>query len=158
MALMLFSPVFENGGYIPTKYSCRGQDVSPPLLWHGVSEKAMSLVLIVDDPDAPRGVFTHWIVFNIPPSIPGLDENVPRSAQLPDGSRQGKNSAMSIGYMGPCPPPGKVHHYHFRLYVLDCLLGLKGGIFREQVLDAIAGHVQDTAEIVGLFEIKNQDF
>ncbi len=154
MSFLFFSSAFENGSYIPVKHTCKGQDVSPPLSWGGLPDKTRSLALVVDDPDAPRGVFTHWMVYNIPPAAKGLVEGVSRQGQLADGSLQGKNSASATGYMGPCPPPGRVHHYHFKLYALDQLLGLKAGASKEQVLNAMTGHILASAETVGLFEVK----
>jgi Raf kinase inhibitor-like YbhB/YbcL family protein len=155
VAFLLSSAAFEDSDYIPVKFTCGGQDISPPLAWSGVPEKTKSLALIVDDPDATHGTFTHWIVYNIPPQSKGFAEALPRQGILIDGSRQGRNGVLSIGYMSPCPPPGKVHHYQFKLYALDQVLSLKAGAGNEQLLKVMNEHILARAEIVGLFEIKN---
>jgi Raf kinase inhibitor-like YbhB/YbcL family protein len=151
MPAQLTSPAFKSGGQIPLKYSCHDSNVSPPLSWEGAPPGASGYALILEDPDAPSGIFTHWIVFNIPPARMSLPEAVPAQGQLGDGTVQGKNGAGKIGYFGPCPPPGKPHHYFFRLYAQDQLLRLKPGANREQVLAALAGHSPWQAELLGMF-------
>jgi Raf kinase inhibitor-like YbhB/YbcL family protein len=155
LTFLLSSAVFEDGDYIPVKFTCRGQDISPPLAWSGVPEKTKSLALIVDDPDATHGTFTYWVVCNISPDGNELAEALPRQEQLVDGSLQGKNNILSIGYMGPCPPPGKVHHYHFKLYALDGVLSLKPGAVKAQLMKVMDEHVLASVETIGLFEVKN---
>jgi Raf kinase inhibitor-like YbhB/YbcL family protein len=118
-----------------------------------VPSKTSSLALIVHDPDAPRpGGFTHWVIFNLPPGSNGLPEGVPRRERLENGAVQGKNDGGTSGYMGPSPPPGKSHHYHFRLYALDQPLKLGGSAGRQQVQDTINGHILAEAELVGLYQ------
>jgi len=150
----LTSTAFSQGGEIPVKYTCKGEDLSPPLSWSGVPEGAKSLVLICDDPDAPRGTFVHWVVYNIPSSASGLPEGVPAEPSLEDGTLQGTNHFGKIGYGGPCPPPGPAHRYFFKLYALDTTLELPPGATKEQVLKAMEGHVLAETELVGTFAIK----
>jgi len=152
MALELSSSAFQEGGEIPTKYTCEGQDVSPTLTWGKPPAGTQSLALIVDDPDAPVGVFTHWVLFNLPADSRGLPEAMPTQAQLPDGSLQGKNDFGKIGYGGPCPPPGRPHRYQFTLYALDQTLDLKAGASKKQVLDAMQGHILAQGRLTGTYQ------
>ncbi len=147
----LKSSTFEDGQYIPARYTCEGQDISPELTWNGVPEGTRSFVLIMDDPDAPAGTFTHWVIFNIPADSRGLAEATATERQLPDGSRQGINDFGSIGYGGPCPPPGTPHHYHLNLYALDKSRDLAAGASKQHVLNAIKGHILAQAERIGLY-------
>lgn len=142
---------FNDRGRIPSKYTCDGENISPPLSWEGVPADAVSLALICDDPDAPSKVWTHWVIFNMPPVDGGLPENVPKIRKLPDGSIQGYNDSGGVGYTGPCPPFG-VHRYFFRLYALDRKLELEGGAAKEDVMEAMEGHVLAEAELVGLYK------
>ncbi|HVW99557.1 MAG TPA: YbhB/YbcL family Raf kinase inhibitor-like protein [Candidatus Babeliaceae bacterium] len=148
----LHSPAFAQSGYIPRIYTCdhNHQDVSPELEWQDIPNGTQSLALIVDDPDAPNGVYTHWIIFNIPANSNHIARGVPATATLTDGSRQGTNSANKIGYTSPCPPTG-THHYHFKLYALDTLLDLEPGITKQQLETALQGHIIDNAELIGLY-------
>ncbi|MCX7722324.1 MAG: YbhB/YbcL family Raf kinase inhibitor-like protein, partial [Verrucomicrobiae bacterium] len=125
MKIQVTSPAFQDGKPIPSKYTCDGEDVSPPLNWTNVPPEAKSLVLISDDPDAPVGTWVHWVLYDLPPTTAGLSEGVPKSSELPNGAKQGINDFRRIGYGGPCPPPGKPHRYYFKLYALDTVLGLK---------------------------------
>jgi len=152
MTLSLSSTAFEEGEVIPTKYSCEGEDVSPPLTWNEPPVETQSLVLIVDDPDAPLGVFTHWILFDLPPDGRELLEAALTEDQLPSGAIQGKNGLGEIGYTGPCPPPGSLHHYRFKLYALDQPLALKAGSSRTQVLSAMQGHVLAQGQLTGTYQ------
>lgn len=147
MALELSSPVIRNQT-IPQHYTCDGDNVSPPLSWGEVPAGTRSLALIADDPDAPGGVFTHWVIYNIPPQTRELPEDVRRDETLPNGTRQGINDFGRIGYGGPCPPGG-THRYFFRLFALDRLLDLPPGVSKEQLLQAIDGHILADAGIVG---------
>jgi Raf kinase inhibitor-like YbhB/YbcL family protein len=148
--LALTSSAFENGGTIPEQYTCSGHNESPALQWTGVPGGTRSLALILDDPDAPMGTFVHWVVYNLSPTATGLPEGVLGTASVADGE-QGVNGRGAIGYTGPCPPPGKPHHYHFRLCALDQKLELKAGATAHQVEAAIKGHVLGSAELVGIF-------
>ena len=141
MVLSISSTAFQEGESIPAQYSCQGQDISPPLAWGEPPAGTKSLALIVNDPDAPVGVFTHWVLFNLPAGSRELPEAVPAEPQLANGALQGKNDFGKIGYAGPCPPPGSPHRYRFTLYALDNALDLKSGATKKQVIEAMSGHV-----------------
>jgi Raf kinase inhibitor-like YbhB/YbcL family protein len=146
----LTSPTFPNGGHIPASQTCDGDDLSPELNWMHPPDGTRSFVLIVDDPDAPQGTFTHWIQFDIPASMRALP------GRQPAAGLSGKNDFQHDGYKGPCPPPNHgVHRYYFTLYAVDLdSLGLKGGARREEVEHAMQGHVLGHAELMGLYERK----
>lgn len=152
MALNVSSPAFEEGSRIPIKYSCQGEDVSPALQWGEPPEATQSFALIMDDPDAPGGVFTHWVLFNIPSATRELPEAVPTTTQLSDGSLQGNNDFGKIGYRGPCPPPGRPHRYQFTVYGLDRMLDLKAGASKKQVLEAMKGYILAQGRLTGLYQ------
>jgi Raf kinase inhibitor-like YbhB/YbcL family protein len=152
MAFSVSSPAFQEGEKIPAKYTCEGQDVSPKLEWSAPPAETQSFALIVDDPDAPGGVFTHWVLFNIPSDSRELAEAIPAQAQLTSGARQGKNDMGSTGYDGPCPPPGKPHRYQFTLYALDQTLDLKAGAGKKQLLDAMKGHILAQGQLIGTYQ------
>lgn len=139
------SPDFKNGKRIPSKFSCDGESVNPTLLISGVPESAQSLVLIMDDPDAPMGTFTHWLLFNIDPKTEEIKEN-----GVPAGARQGRNNGGKVGYYPPCPPSG-THRYFFKLYALDEKLGLANGARVEELEEAMKGHIIEKAELIGLY-------
>jgi len=148
------SSVFGENEFIPSKYTCEGIDVSPPLRLEGLSDKAVSIVIIVDDPDAPIGTFTHWVAWNIPPAEE-IPEGIPKEkvVETPIKVIQGRNDFGRIGYNGPCPPRGHgVHHYHFKVYVLDTTLDLKPGASKRELEKAMEGHVIQFGELVGLYE------
>ncbi|MFC1847615.1 YbhB/YbcL family Raf kinase inhibitor-like protein [Chloroflexota bacterium] len=150
--MKITSPVFQEGEAIPVRYSCDGENISPELNWSGAPEETLSFALITDDPDAPGGTFTHWIIFNVQPDNRGLPEAVPGESQPDDGALQGENDFGNIGYDGPCPPRGARHHYHFTLYALDQNLDLPAGATKSQVLKAIQGHILAQAELVATFQ------
>jgi len=152
MALTVSSSAFKEGDRIPAKYTCQGQDVSPPLAWGEPPAGTQSFALIVDDPDAPGGVFTHWVLFNIPPDSRNLPEAVPTQAELASGALQGKTDFGRIGYGGPCPPPGRPHRYQFTLYALDQPLGLEGGASKKQLLSAMEGHILAQGQLTGTYQ------
>jgi len=143
--MKLSSDAFGNGGTIPDKYAKKGGNCSPHLLFDDVPAKARSLLLVMDDPDAPRGLFTHWVVFNIGPAMKELPEG-----GMPEGVRQGRNSWGEPSYGGP-QPPDREHRYFFRLYALDVLLGLADGATRQEVGNAMRGHIIAQAEWMGRF-------
>ena len=149
-SMVLTSAAFQDGGRIPSKYTCDGDGISPPLAWNGVPRGTKSIALILDDPDAPKGVFTHWVIFNIPATDNSLHENVQTSGNLPNGATQGSNSGGRIGYTSPCPPSG-THHYVFHLYALDVQLNLQAGATEQDLLTAITGHVLAEAKLTGLY-------
>ena len=149
--MKLQSSAFAHGETIPRKYTCDGADLSPPLEWNDVPEGTQSFVLIMDDPDAPVGTFTHWIAFNIPGSIHSFPEG---AAQASPNFRQGRNDFRRVGYGGPCPPRGHGRHrYFFRLYALNIpALNLQDGASRRDVENAMQGHVLASAEYMGTYE------
>ena len=149
---VIISPAFKSGETIPKRYTCDGIDISPPLSWSGFPAGTKSFVLIVEDPDAPGGIFTHWIVYNISSKVTSLPEKVEKVERLGNGILQGLNSFGKIGYNGPCPPPGSKHRYYFRIYALDCYIDLPPGATREEILKAIEGHVIGEAELLGYYE------
>ncbi len=149
--LELRSDAFEDGGDIPVRYTCLGEDVSPGLNWSDVPAGTQSFVLIVDDPDAPFGTWVHWVAYDIPKDAAGLKEDVPKKFMLDNGTRQGFNSFRRIGYGGPCPPPGRPHRYVFRLYALDTVLRLGPGAGKGALTRAMRGHVLNEARLTGRF-------
>jgi len=151
MSLELKTTAFADGGEIPKRYTCSGADVSPALNWNGVSAAARSLALIVDDPDAPRGIWTHWLIWNIPAHFTELPEGVPKQEELETGALQGMNDFTRIGYGGPCPPPGKAHRYFFKLYALDTVLDLKPGATKQDLERAMERHVLSQAQWMGTY-------
>lgn len=155
MAMELTSPAFENGAEIPARHSCEGADTAPPLAWAGVPDGTRSLVLVVDDPDAPdprapKVTWVHWVLYDIPPDVTALPEAV-TPAGLPAGVREGLNGWGSTGYRGPCPPIGR-HRYFFKLYALDTVLGDLGPTTKDAVLREMDGHLLDRTELVGTYE------
>jgi len=149
--MLITSSAFTEGSMIPAKYTCDGQDISPPLAWREAPAGTKSFALICDDPDAPMGTWVHWVVYNIPPNIDKLDENVKPEKEFKDGMRQGSNSWPRIGYGGPCPPSG-THRYYFKLYALDTMLELKTGATKAQVLQAMKGHVLAESQLMGKYK------
>ncbi|MGC2290723.1 MAG: YbhB/YbcL family Raf kinase inhibitor-like protein, partial [Candidatus Acidiferrales bacterium] len=146
------SASFEADAAIPAKYTCDGENVSPALLWNNPPPATRSFALVVDDPDAPNGTVVHWLIYDIPADSHGLQEGVPKDKKLRDGSLQGKNSHGKIGYSGPCPPHGAVHHYFFKLYALDNVINLKPNATEPQLEQAIKDHILGKAQLIGRFE------
>ncbi len=153
MNIEVKSTAFPDGAMIPKLYTCDGKDVSPPLSWSGVPAETKSLALIMDDPDAPRGTWVHWVLFNIPPNTNSLEENVPRTQTLPDGAKHGNNSWPKLGYGGPCPPGG-THRYYFKVYALDTLLPLNAGTTKAQLVRAMEGHILAEGQLMGRYTRK----
>ncbi len=152
MKMQVTSTAFAEGGAIPPKYTGQGDDVSPPLQWTAASPQTKSFALICDDPDAPMGTWTHWVIYNLPATATGLPENVAKRGSLPDGSKQGQNSFGKIGYNGPAPPPGKAHRYFFKVYALDTVLTLDAGAEKGEVVNAINGHVLAQGQLMGTYQ------
>jgi len=152
MTLSISSQAFQEGESIPARFTCEGDDVSPPLSWDEPPQGTRSFALIMDDPDAPVGVFTHWVILNIPPDSRKLPEALATQAELPGGARQGKNDFGRTGYGGPCPPPGRPHRYRFTLYALDQPLELKAGASKKQVLEAMSGHILAQGQLTGTYQ------
>ncbi len=150
MSFELKSAVFAAGAAIPRKYTCDGQDISPPLQWSDSPASTKSFALICDDPDAPSGTWVHWVIYDLPAGARSLPESISHDATLPDQSRQGKNSWGRLGYGGPCPPRG-THRYFFKLYALDKALNLTVGASKEQLLKAMHGHIVAQAELMGTY-------
>jgi Raf kinase inhibitor-like YbhB/YbcL family protein len=155
MSLSLSSPAFEANGSIPRRYTCDGEDLSPPLRWSGLPERAKSLALIVDDPDAPdpaapQRTYVHWVLYDLPVSSDGVAEGVTTST-LPPGAREGVNDWKRPGYGGPCPPIGR-HRYFHKLYALDTTLGDRGMLTKADLERVMEGHVLDEAQLVGTYE------
>lgn len=151
MPFILSSRSFSKNASIPKKFTCDGADVSPELSWNDPPNGTVSLALIADDPDAPVGTWTHWVLFDLPPETRSLSEGVPKTEQLANGARQGRNDFPKIGYNGPCPPPGKPHRYFFKLYALDTRLSLKAGASKQEVERAMHSHVLASAEWMGQY-------
>lgn len=139
------SPAFVHEQVIPKKYTCEGEDVSPPLLFESTPAGTLCFAIIVEDPDAPRGTFDHWLAWN----IPGEQKHLPEKAKVP---HQGMNHFGELRYRGPCPPPGRVHHYHFKVFALDQQVDLSDGATKSQLVAAMKGHVLAQGELVGTYE------
>jgi Raf kinase inhibitor-like YbhB/YbcL family protein len=152
MAFAISSASFQNGGDIPKKFTCDGADVSPELQWTSPPSGSQSFAVIADDPDAPVGTWTHWLLFDLPAQTSSLPEGVSKVDELPTGGRQGRNDFRRIGYGGPCPPPGKPHRYFFKLYALDSKLNLKPGASKQEVEQAMQGHILAQAELMGKYQ------
>lgn len=151
MAFVLKSPDFANGATIPRQFTCDGADRSPTLQWSDLPGGTRSLALIVEDPDAPRGTFVHWVLYNLPAEPPEITAGTPRQTELPNGARQGRNDFRRVGYGGPCPPQGSTHRYFFRLYALDAPVGLTPGATASELRSAMQGHVIGQAELMGTY-------
>jgi Raf kinase inhibitor-like YbhB/YbcL family protein len=155
MSITITSPAFHHNDTIPARFTCSGADISPPLQWTGVPPETKSLVLIVDDPDAPdpsapKMTWVHWILYNLPPYCDGLEEDIQPGA-LPEGTCEGFNDWNRTGYGGPCPPIGR-HRYFFKLYALDKVLEPIHRATKAQVEKTMQNHVLASAELVGTFE------
>lgn len=149
MTIELTSPAFPAGGTIPKPHTGDGTDRSPPLHWSAPPEGTKSLALICDDPDAPRGNWVHWVLFNLPATARELDEGVPTTEVLDSGAKQGKTDFGKVGYGGPAPPKGKPHRYFFKLYALDVTLDLPAGATKAQLVEAMKGHILAEGEVMG---------
>ncbi|MBE9504146.1 MAG: YbhB/YbcL family Raf kinase inhibitor-like protein [Proteobacteria bacterium] len=155
MALTLRSNVFKDGGEIPSKYTCEGEDIAPPLEWQSVPEEARSLVLIIDDPDAPdpkapKMTWVHWVLYNIPTNTSDLPEGA-TSTDLPSGAEEGLNDWKRSGYGGPCPPIGR-HRYFHKLYALDTVLSRLKNPTKAEIEAAMKGHIIAKTELVGTYQ------
>jgi len=155
MHFELFSSAFKNGEAIPAKYTPDGDDVSPPLAWKGAPKRTKSLALVMDDPDAPPGTWVHWVIYDISARQTSLPEGLPKKEVLSSGARQGKCWGVDrferMGYWGPQPPPGKSHHYSFRLYAMDKKPVLTDGATKFDLLKAAEGHILAETELIGLY-------
>ncbi len=147
--MKILSPAFGHNQFIPSRYTCEGEDINPPLIFEEVPEAAESLVLIVDDPDAPGGDWVHWTLWNISPEIKEIKED-----SVPSGAQEGLTDFGHSGYGGPCPPSG-IHRYYFKLYALDTRLDLDPSAKKADIIRATTGHIIDKAILIGLYEKKN---
>jgi len=151
VVLRIESPAFKDGDIIPKRFTCEGEDISPPLLWAEVPRRTRSLAIICDDPDASMGTWDHWILFNIDPSKGSLPEGVPKQRRLPEGEVHGMNSWGRSEYGGPCPPPGKPHRYIFKLFALDTKLSISPGSSKSELLESMKTHILEKARLMGIF-------
>lgn len=151
MSFSLSSSSFSNGGNIDKKFTCDGADVSPQLAWTNPPSGTKSFALLTDDPDAPVGNWSHWVMWNIPSNVSSLPVELAKQARLADGSEQGMNDFHKTGYNGPCPPPGKPHRYYFKLFALSTTLKLKSGAAKHDLESAMKDHVLGQAEWMGRY-------
>ena len=152
MTMTLTSDAFGDRQPIPRRYTCDGDGVSPALIWSAGPVNTAAYALIVDDPDAPSGVFTHWVLYDLPLDVRMLPSGVSRGEQVAQGGKNGKNSFGQLGYGAPCPPTGdRPHHYRFIVYALDAGLGLPAGLSKDETLAALRGHVLDTGQLTGTY-------
>ena len=152
--MQLTSTAFTEAQPIPSKYTCDGENISPPLSWNGVPTGTKSLALIVDDPDAPAGIWVHWVVYDLPATASELPEGLPKSQYVPGGAKQGLNDFKHLGYGGPCPPAGKAHRYYLKLYALDRVLELKPGSTKQEVERAMEKHTLAHGQLMGTYKRK----
>lgn len=145
MILEVTSSAFEMGSRIPKKFTCDGENVSPPLKWSGVPAEAKSLALIADDPDAPMGTWVHWVLYDLPPDHDSLPEGASGIGT------QGVNDFRKTGYGGPCPPRGSEHRYYFKVYALDTMTGLKAGASKRDLENAMRGHILAQGQLMGIY-------
>jgi hypothetical protein len=151
MDIVVTSSAFRDGQMIPSKYTCDGDDMSPPIEWSGVPDGAKSVAIIGDDPDAPKGTWVHWVIYNIPPDLTGLPEDTPPDKVLDNGALQGMNDSGQTGYGGPCPPGG-VHRYFFKVYALDIKIPLSAGATKLDLEEAMKGHILKRGQIMGRYK------
>lgn len=152
MSIEVKSTAFQQGMAIPKQYTGDGVDQSPPLSWSDPPSGTKSIALICDDPDAPRGTWVHWVLFNLPAQTRDLEENLPTTATLPSGAKQGKNDFGKIGYGGPAPPKGKSHRYFFKLYALAVAVDLAPGASKADLEDAMKGHILGEGQLMGTYK------
>ncbi len=150
--ISLTSTAFEDGGGIPYLYTCEGDDISPPLQWSGAPVSTRTYAMVCEDPDAPRGTWIHWVLYNLPSDAVELTKAVPTLPELPSGARHGRNTAGDLAYAGPCPPEGKPHRYFFRLYALDISLNLPPGATKAELEQAIDQHIVAQGTLMGTYE------
>ena len=151
MTIQLSSTAFAEGQTIPAEHTGDGKDTSPSLKWSDPPAQTKSLALVCDDPDAPRGTWVHWVLFNLPADARELPAGMPTQPALPSSAKQGKNDFGKIGYGGPAPPPGKPHRYYFRIYALNSALDLSAGATKAQLVAAMKGHILDEGQLMGRY-------
>lgn len=150
MEIKVESPAFQDGGFIPEKHTCDGENISPPLEWGPGPEGTVTWALVCDDPDAPMGTWVHWVVYDLPADVVRLPESVIPEKELENGGKQGVNDFQEIGYGGPCPPRGE-HRYFFKLYALDTKLNLEPGVTKSHLMIAMEEHVIGQGLILGKY-------
>ena len=151
-SMELKSSAFQTGADVPRKHTCDAADVSPLLRWEKAPAGTRAFALIVDDPDAPAGTWVHWVIYDLPAETKELKEGTPKTETQANGAKQGVNDFRRVGYSGPCPPPGQLHRYFFKLYALDAPTNLKPRATKQQLLEAMKGHVLEETELVGRYE------
>ena len=151
MEIKITSSAFNEGGMIPSKHTCDGDDISPPLKWESVPEGAKSIALIGDDPDAPMGTWVHWVLYNLPPDKRELAQAFPDDEKLPDGTRQGITDFGKTGYGGPCPPSG-THRYYFKIYALDTVIQSTSVLNKKTLLKEVQGHILAQGQLMGRYK------
>jgi len=151
MEIKITSSSFENSEFIPKKYTCDSTNVSPPLEWTNVPSETKNIALICDDPDAPMDTWVHWVLYNIPPNVQNLPENIPPTKVLEDGTTQECNDFHKIGYGGPCPPGG-THRYFFKIYAHDTELNLEPGKTKAELLKSMEGHILAEGQLMGKYK------
>lgn len=151
MSLTVTSSAFRANQTVPREHTCEGADRSPALAWSGAPAGTAAFAIVMDDPDAPRGTWVHWVLWNLPASEHALAPGVPPLERLENGASQGRNDFRRIGWGGPCPPPGPAHHYSFRVYALDAPLELAAGASKASLERAMQGHVLAQGELVGTY-------
>jgi Raf kinase inhibitor-like YbhB/YbcL family protein len=152
MNIQVTSAAFTDGRPISVKYTADALDISPPLAWANAPAGTKSFALIVEDPDAPAGTWTHWVIYDLPATATALDEDELKTPQLRNGAKQGMNDFKKIGCNGPAPPPGKAHRYYFILYALDAMTGLAPGATKAALLKAMDGHVLGEEQLMGTYQ------
>jgi len=151
-AFRISSPAFRDGHPIPEKYTCDRANVSPPLRWTGVPPGTRSFAMVAEHPDVPEGSAAVWVVYDLPGDSTGLPQGIAASGRLPEGAKQGVNEHGTLGYSGPCPPPGWAHHYYFRVYALDARTKLEPRATKAEVFRAMRRHVLRVTEMMGTYE------
>jgi len=154
MTINVRSDSFADGQPIPQKYTCDGEDISPPVRWDSAPDGTKSFALICDDPDAPSGTWVHWVIYDLPATIKELPEAIQANEEVLSGARQGTNDFRRLGYGGPCPPKGNAHRYYFKLYALDIVINLKAGATKSDVENAMKGHIVGEGKIMGSYQRK----
>jgi Raf kinase inhibitor-like YbhB/YbcL family protein len=153
LQMKLSSTAFDEGGKLPPRFTCDGEGISPPLEWEDVPDGTQGFVLICEDPDAPSGVFTHWLLYNLSAGSRELGEGQPRNEVLSIGARQGTNSFGEIGYGGACPPRrDREHRYIFKLHALDADLAVQPGASKEELLTVMRNHVLAETQLIGKYK------
>jgi Raf kinase inhibitor-like YbhB/YbcL family protein len=154
ITMKLTSTAFQDGAFIPDTFTCKGANISPPLLWSGMPAGTKSFAVTCEDPDALVGVWIHWVMYNIPPDKTGLDQQVVPKQTLPDGSVQGTNDFGDIGYSGPCPPKDTPHRYYFKVYALDTTFNLTGKVTKQVLDEKMTDHIIGQGQLIGKYERK----